>query len=82
MATKPKRRAVKSQLRSAHSRLAKVERPVSRKAVRVDTFVLSAFIEALQQKGYTKAQARLRAKELLASPGFSGFPPSDAADDH
>jgi hypothetical protein len=41
---------------------------------------LTSFIEALVAKGYTEEQARARAKELLAAPGFAGFPPPDAAD--
>jgi hypothetical protein len=58
---------------------AKAKRRV-RRSVSIDKFILIAFTEALQKRGYSRAQARARAKELLAGPGFPGFPVPDAID--
>lgn len=73
----------KSERRPAKSRRGKVERRERRDPILsepVDAFILTSFIEALVEKGYTEDAARARAKELLAAPGFPLFPSPDGTD--
>jgi hypothetical protein len=82
MVAKSQRPIAKSERRVAKSRRAKAE-PRHRDAILdapVDRFILTSFIEALVEKGYTAKEARARAKQLLAAPGFPGFPSPDAPD--
>jgi hypothetical protein len=85
MRAKPKRPAVKGRHAVKNSRVGKAKplhantaRRAQRSGASTDRFVLNAVIAALEGRGYTRTAARQRAKELLAAPGFAGFPSADA----
>jgi hypothetical protein len=78
MESRSKRRPLKAK-RRVSKRVSMTARR-RRRTVSVDSFILTSFIEALRKRGYSLAQAKARAKELLEAPGFAGFPALDAGD--